>query len=271
MSDLSKSFPLKETVRKYGEPPYKIAVLHGGPGAPGYMAAVARELSKNRGVLEPLQTRDSVAGQIDELIEQLTEHTGLPVTLIGSSWGAVLALLTAARKGVELEKLILIGSAVFDAESSARIEGIRLSRLSDEKRQRLEEIKSELNNPDNKEKARTAEEWGDIFFHTDVYDPVITDLEVIEVQYELNSKVWNEFKVLRDRPGYLESEFSKIDIPAVVIHGDYDPHPIEGIRPFLEKCIKDIKFYMLPKCGHYPWIERHARKRFFEILENELS
>ena len=39
---------------------YKVALVHGGPGAPGSIAPVARELSKTCGVLEPLQTRASV-------------------------------------------------------------------------------------------------------------------------------------------------------------------------------------------------------------------
>lgn len=233
------------------------------------MAPVARELSKNRGVLEPLQTKDSVEGQIDELIEQLTEHASLPVTLIGSSWGAALALLTASRKEIAIERLILIGSAVFDADISSRIGDIRTNRLDEKQRRRLDEIKSQINNSEGM--GRIAEIWGELSFYTDTYDPITDDLEVIEVQYELSGKVWSVFRVLRDRPGYLKNEFSKIDIPAVVIHGDYDPHPIEGIRPFLEGCVKDIKFHMLPKCGHYPWIERHARERFFEILEEELS
>ena len=42
--------------RLYGNKPYKIAVIHGGPGAPGEMAPVARELSSDYGVIEPLQT-----------------------------------------------------------------------------------------------------------------------------------------------------------------------------------------------------------------------
>jgi pimeloyl-ACP methyl ester carboxylesterase len=266
MSGSSKSFPLKETVRKYGQPPYKIAVLHGGPGAPGYMAPVARELSSNRGVLEPLQTRDSVEGQVEELIEQLNNNAEKPVTLVGSSWGAALALLTTAQKEIEINKLILIGSAVFDAENSARIEGIRKKRLNDEQRRRLEELELEYYD----DRSRVAEVWGELSFYTDVYDPLTNDLEVIEVQYELSGRVWTEFTVLRDKPGYLKSEFSIIDIPTVVIHGDYDPHPIEGIRPFLESCIKDIRFYILPKCGHYPWIERYARDRFYAILEAEI-
>jgi len=262
------SFPFK-TLRKYGSPPYKIAVLHGGPGAPGYMAPVARELSKKRGVLEPLQTGDSVEGLIEELEKQLTEHADFPVTLVGSSWGAALALLTAARNRIKIEKLVLIGSAVFDAENSARIEGIRLGRLDEEQLRGVRESESREDNEN--EKPGIAEVWGELSFYTDTCDPITADLEVIEVQYDLSARVWSEFELLRDSPGYLKSEFSKIDIPTVVIHGDYDPHPIEGIRPFLESCIENIRFHILARCGHYPWIERHARKRFFEILEIELS
>jgi pimeloyl-ACP methyl ester carboxylesterase len=259
------------TVRKYGEPPFRVAVLHGGPGAPGYMAPVARELSRTMGVLEPLQSKDSLEGQIEELNNQLTEHADMPVTLIGSSWGAVLALFLAARHIELVKKLILIGSAVFEAENSSRIEGIRLSRLSDEKRRRHEQIMYELQSKSLEARSALMKEWGEILDETDIYDPLTNDLEIIEVQYDIFSRVWPDFVMLRDTPGYLKKEFSKIDLPTVVIHGDYDPHPIEGIRPFLESCIDEIRFYILPKCGHYPWVERHAREPFFKILKNEVA
>ncbi len=45
-----------ENLRKYGNPPFIAALIHGGPGSPGEMAPVARELSTGRGILEPLQT-----------------------------------------------------------------------------------------------------------------------------------------------------------------------------------------------------------------------
>lgn len=48
-------------VRTHGKPPFRVAVLHGGPGAPGYMAPVARALSVTAGVIEPLQTADLFA------------------------------------------------------------------------------------------------------------------------------------------------------------------------------------------------------------------
>ena len=258
------------TARTYGSPPFRVAVLHGGPGAPGYMAPVARELGEIMGVLEPLQTRDSLDGQIEELRAQLVNHAELPVTLIGSSWGAVLALFLSARAEMMIEKLILVGSAVFDAGNSSRVETRRLERLDAETRRRYETVKRELETAEAEDADRLMKEWGDIIFDADVYDPLTRDLEVLEVQHELHKKVWADFVALRDCPGFLKAEFTKIAVPTVVVHGEFDPHSIEGIRPFLENCLRVVSFLTLPKCGHYPWIERHAKGRFFEILRREI-
>lgn len=258
------------SVRKYGKAPFRVAVLHGGPGAPGYMAPVARELGEAAGVIEPLQSRNTLEGQIEELRDQLLVHSDPPVVLIGSSWGAVLALFLAARNKELVRKLILIGSAVFDKGSSVSIEGRRLARMSDDKRRRHEIIQARLEQASGAERDRLMNEWGDILFETDAYDPVTSDLEVLETQYDVFTGVWSDFVVLRDRPGYLRSEFSRIDLPTLVIHGEYDPHPIEGIRPFLEECLSDIRFEILPRCGHYPWIEKQAKDRFYEILRQEI-
>ena len=50
--------------RRYGDAPFKIILIHGGPGAPGEMAPVAEELSSDFGILEPLQTKDSIEGLV---------------------------------------------------------------------------------------------------------------------------------------------------------------------------------------------------------------
>jgi pimeloyl-ACP methyl ester carboxylesterase len=257
--------------RQYGSPPYQVAVLHGGPGAPGYMAPVARELAKVVGVLEPLQSANSFAGQIEELRIQLVDHGNPPLTVIGSSWGAILALFMAAKHAELVRKAILIGSAVFDAENSQRTKTQRLKRLSPVQRARHDTILRELTQASGEERDQLFAEWANIFFDADVYDPLTRDLEVLEVQPDANEKVWSDFKVLRDRPNFLANVYSKINIPVIVIHGKHDPHPIEGIRPLLESCLRDVRFEILPECGHYPWIERRARERFFDILNGELQ
>jgi len=255
--------------RKYGRPPYQTVVIHGGPGAPGYMAPVARELARDTGVLEPLQTKDSLDGQVRELHSQLTAHADLPATLIGSSWGAVLALLITARYNTLVDKLILIGSAVFDRESSAGIERRRMERLGETERQRIAVLQDEMKKASDEKRRKLFSEWGGILSSADTYDELPDELQAgdaLAPQPEIFQKVWPKFEKLRDTPGALKHEFSQITIPTVVIHGEYDPHPIDGIRPLLEDCIGNLRFYILTDCGHYPWRERHAKNKFYQII-----
>ena len=260
----------KSTVRLFGRPPFKIAVLHGGPGAPGYMAPVARELSRIRGILEPLQTGESVEKQIQELHQQLMQTGEAPFTLIGSSWGAVLALFTAARYPDIIAKIILIGSAVFDSASSAQIHQTRMSRLTPEQKQQYDEIEKQIESADSQSKADLFKKWGELFSRLDSFDPIDHKDETIEVQPQIFNRVWNDFVNLRDKPHCLKEDFSKIKCPLVIIHGDYDPHPLAGIQPFLENCVENVRTYILEKCGHYPWLEKYARDKFYNLVVNEI-
>lgn len=75
------------TVRVHGKKPYRAAVVHGGPGAIGSAAGLAKGLAEYCGVMEPLQSEYTVSGQIEELKGQITSFNGeSPLVLIGHSW-----------------------------------------------------------------------------------------------------------------------------------------------------------------------------------------
>ncbi|MCP4219259.1 MAG: alpha/beta hydrolase, partial [bacterium] len=78
------------------------------------MAPVAHELSSICGVLEPLQTRDTIAGQLAELETTLLEKGTPPMVLVGFSWGAWLGYMLAARYPHLVKKLVLVSSGSFD-------------------------------------------------------------------------------------------------------------------------------------------------------------
>jgi pimeloyl-ACP methyl ester carboxylesterase len=257
-----------KNLRSYGSPPFRVALLHGGPGAPGYMAPVARELAADRGILEPLQTADSIDGQVEELRQVLVDHASPPVVLVGSSWGAMLGFIFAARHPQLVGKLILVGSGVYEDRYAANIHPTRLSRLSDAERHQAQSWTEALADPASDKNALLAQ-LGSLWTKTDAYDPIELDQEVLEHQYELHGRVWKEAVNLRRSGGLLELG-RQIECPVLAIHGDYDPHPPEGVRDPLSRVLKTFHFILLERCGHLPWIERAARARFYALLREEL-
>jgi pimeloyl-ACP methyl ester carboxylesterase len=249
--------------RKYGNKPYNIAVVHGGPGAPGEMAPVARELSSITGVLEPLQTQDSVEGQVAELRDVLEKNGDLPVTLIGFSWGAWLSFILTARHPSLVRKLILIGSAPFLPAYEVDIMATRLNRLNEEERIEILDLIAVLDNPAAVDKNQAMARFGELMAGADSYDPLPHGSELLDYS------VWQQASKLRSS-GELLRLGGKIRCPVVAVHGDYDPHPAEGVREPLARVLKDFKFIMLEKCGHEPWLEKYARDRFYETLRREI-
>ncbi|MFQ5595471.1 MAG: alpha/beta fold hydrolase [Anaerolineae bacterium] len=258
-----------ENPRKYGTAPFDVVVLHGGPGAPGYMAPVARQLSSDWGVLEPLQTAASLEGQLQELHTALEENGDLPVTLIGSSWGAMLGYIFAARWPAFVKKLILVGSAVYEEKYAGKIQETRLSRLDEEERREAHSLMEMLNEPATADKNTLMARLGALWTKVDAYNPLTLDIELLEAQYDVNQSVWQDAQALR-RSGELLELGGLIKCPVVAIHGDYDPHPPEGVQKPLSAILRSFQFVLLENCGHLPWIEREARDEFYGILNREL-
>ena len=257
------------SLRTYGRAPFTVAVLHGGPGALGSMAAVARALAAEWGVLEPLQDALSIGAQVDELRAMLDQHAERPVTLVGSSWGAMLGLIFAAQQPSYVRKLILVGSGPLDARYAAGIGETRMGRLSEDKRRRLNALEASLDDPAEADKSAALAAIGALIVRADAYDPLPHDAEETQVRFEVFERVWAEAEELRARGGFLELA-RRIACPVVAIHGDDDPHPAAGVREPLAAIVPGFRFILLDRCGHEPWIERHARDEFYRVLQAEL-
>lgn len=254
-------------VRKYGQAPFRVAVVHGGPGAPGEMAPVARELSSTVGVLEPLQTVNTVEGQVQELRDILQKEGHPPMTLIGFSWGAWLAYLVAARYPSLVEKLVLIGSPPFEEKYAREITVTRLGRLGENERNEAQTLLAVMNagTLDASKFAR----FGELTNKADAFDTLPGGISP-DVDFSVYQNVWQEASKLRER-GQLLRYDKKIRCPVVAIHGDYDPHPAAGVREPLARVIKDFRFLLLTKCGHRPWLERNARDAFYRLIMREIQ
>lgn len=255
-----------KNLRIYGNKPFTIAVLHGGPGASGEMAPVARELSSIRGVLEPLQTAASLDGQVRELREVLKENADLPITLVGWSWGAWLGFIFAARHHSSVKKLILVASAPFEEKYAANIMQTRLNRLKEGERAEALSLVKALNDPAIEDKDTPLARFGELISRADSYDPLPYDSELLECRFDIYRNVWEEASEMRSSGRLLELG-KKIRCPVIAIHGDYDPHPYEGVKTPLSHILRDFRFILLEHCGHRPWVERAVRDRFYKVLK----
>lgn len=240
--------------------PPSVVVLHGGPGAAGEVAPLAEELAQlGYGVLEPFQTADSVSGQVEELRGAIEQACQPPVSLVGWSWGAWLGCLLTARHSALVEHLILVGSGPFEASYAERISQIRLSRLSEQEHVEYQALTDGLGDPENT--GRLLQ----LFDKMDGYLPDDTPQPHVEIDAAIHDAVWREASEMR-RTGELLEIASTIRCPVTAIHGDWDPHPPEGVRQPLSSFLPDFTFTLLEKCGHKPWREVCAKDAFFREL-----
>jgi pimeloyl-ACP methyl ester carboxylesterase len=255
-------------VRTYGSGGPTVIVLHGGPGAPGSMAPVARELSSDFRVLEPLQRPSgdeplTVARHIADLHEVIKVHSAdEQPALVGHSWGANLALCYAAEHPESARAIVLVCSGTWDAKARARMREIIAERVTDDVRARLEMIDS---SSDEGLKQR-GEIMGQLYSY-DLLDDVKD--ETIEVDARSNKEVWDDVVRLQEADTY-PTAFSIIKAPVLMVHGAHDPHPGTMIRDSLLPHIPHLEYVELKRCGHDPWRERYGREEFFRVLRGWL-
>lgn len=162
---------------------------------------------------------------------------------------------------------ILIGSGPFDPEYAQQIMTTRLSRLNRKDKQKADFLMRKIQDGDVSD--NTLKEFGEVLSKADLYNPNTEDRASVKVRMGIYQEVWPEADKLR-KSGKLIELGKKIKCSVVIIHGDYDPHPFEGVQKPLVKVISGIKFILLERCGHTPWREKEASRAFYKILIKEL-
>jgi len=259
-----------ESSGKYGNPPYSVVLVHGGPGAAGYLKPVAEKLSEIFGVLEPFQTENTVDGQIEELRKFLKSNSTLPVVLIGHSWGAWLSVLFASENPDYVKKIILVSGGPFDDEYVKSINELKMSRLNEDDIAEMNSLKEILNDPSAKDKLELFKKFGNLNSKTDYYNRINYNDDIVEYNPDIFLTVNRESLYLR-KSGKLLRAAGRLKCPVTAVHGDFDTHPYKGVEEPLSKILSNFSFHLLEKCGHYPWNEKEAKDKFYELLMKELA
>ena len=272
--------------RAYGASGPLVVVLHGGPGAPGSVAAVARRLGESFRVLESFQRRSggeplTVARHVADLHELLHSRHRSPrpgrtkgegqaddrPALVGHSWGAMLALAYAAAHPGSVAALVLIGCGTFDLVAREHMRQAIDRRMDDALRQRLERLAEEAPDPD----ARLSL-MGDLLLPLYSHDLVADDHEDAAEAADAcgHHETWEDMLRLQEA-GVYPGAFRAIHVPVLMLHGAADPHPGRMIRAILQPFLPQLEYREFERCGHYPWLERAAREEFHAVLREWLG
>jgi proline iminopeptidase len=258
--------------RRVGEGP-PVVVLHGGPGAhhdyllPGFdRLAVGRELifyDQRGGGRSPVGREVPVGWQQQVAdLEALRAIWALPrLTLLGYSWGALLALLYAGRHPDRVERLALVSPAPAWREARQEFER-RLSRRTttpELQAARLAARESGLRERDRPAYERRLFELSVAgYFH----DPRLAkELTPFRVTERTQRAVWQSLGEFDLRPS-----LRALALPCRILAGDDDPIPVEATRE-LAACLR-AELRVIPNCGHVPQVE--APEEFVRNLDDFL-
>ena len=249
-------------VRLYGKAPYKIVLVHGGPGAIGSLKGFAQELNElsQIGVMEAIQSEYSIAELVEELYNQINDNCSDKVSLVGHSWGAWLAALFAEKYPERIEHIVLIGSGPLEDKYVSEIGARRFQNLSEEDGAIFQRL------IDNQATDEDMEKIPIIFEKSDNYCLENREKHKADkTDSEMHNKVWKEAAELRTN-GKLLASFKNIKCKICLIQGESDPHPVKGVTIPLQENGVLCETYILQRCGHSPFMEKYAKEEFYKIL-----
>ncbi len=253
--------------RQYGQGSPQVVVLHGGPGAPGSVGALAQEIGKRHSALEPFQGQGSVEGQVEELNDQIKASCTEPVTLIGHSWGAWLAYVYAATHPRRVSKLVLVGSGPFDVSYVAQMNATRAQRMPPDQEAEINRLAGAIFGgglPEAEEKACFGQ-LGGIMTALDSFEAIDKNSHAVDYRPDHFKSLMPQAGQLR-KSGQLVAYGKDIQCPVLAIHGDYDPHPVDGVRQPLSQVLGDFEMRVIDRCGHEPWNEVYGKETFYKTL-----
>ena len=265
---------------RYGEPRApKLLLLHGGPGADHcYMLPQMLHLGEKYDLLlydqrgggrSKSDARVPITWQthVEDLGAVVTEFGLGPLSVVGYSWGAMLALLYTIeqRKNPHLvppARLALISPAPLTSEYRRQFEAefVRRQQQPEIEKMRAELAQSGLRERDPAAYRQRAFELGVAGYFADPRNA--RDLTPFRVVGRVQQSVWESLGKF-DLTGDLEG----IRIPSIIIHGRDDPIPlassVEASRAL------GTKLVVLDDCGHVPYVEQP--QRLFAALDSFLD
>jgi len=258
--------------RRIGQGP-PVVVLHGGPGAhhdyllPGFDdLAAGRELIyyDQRGGGQSPVSRETPVGWREHVadLEELRKQWGLEqLTLLGYSWGGLLALLYSTEYPSRVGRLGLVSPAPSWREARQDFERRFQERNLNPA---LQQQRSDLRASGLRERdpAAYAQRAFELSVAAYFFDPSRAwELTPFRVTGRTQQEVWSSLGDYDLRP-----KLAGLRVPAILLQGDADAIPQDASRTVAQ--LLQAELAVLPRCGHVPYIEAH--QEFVRLLDGFL-
>lgn len=250
----------------------RLLVLHGGPGAHlDYLLPQMLELAtgghellfydQRGGGQSKTDDRAPIGWRehVDDLVAVIRELGVAPLSIVGYSWGAMLALLymrEVARHETTRDaalprpaRVVLIDPAPLTRAFRTQFEADFARRQQDG---RVLALRQEL--ADSGLRARDPDAYRQRTFELSVAgyfaDPALArDLTPFRVTGRVQQSIWES---LGDYD--IREELALVNVPALVVHGRQDPIPLLSSEEAAQ--ILGAPLIVLDPCGHVPYVER---------------
>lgn len=257
----------------------RLLLLHGGPGAHhDYLLPQMLHLTQQYEVVlydqrgggrsrtsDPAPiTAQPITAQlhVDDLVAVVAELGLSPLSLVGYSWGAMLALLAAIDGRVRPSRLVLIDPAPlnrtwreqFEAEFAARMRGPVVTALRDE----LAASGLKERDPGAYKQRAFELSVAGYFAHPERAN----DLTPFRVTGRVQASTWASLGDFDLTPS-----LDRVHVPALVVHGRQDPIPLASSEAAARAL--GAEFVVLEECGHVPYVEQPAA--LFAALDRFLA
>lgn len=259
-----------------------LVVVHGGPGlSQDYLLPGLERLAKNHFVIfyDQRGGGKSLGGVKDETLsvetlvqdlENLRKTLGLEkMSLLGHSWGTIIAARYAIAHPEFVQKLILSNATPFSSE------GVNLFYKESEKKiapylERLAALQAsqeyKQGNPEFHEESLR------MIFRAYCHLPESADKLNLQTSWLASFHFLKTYQLLWEstygKPLDLHPDLKTLQIPTLVIHGDVDSVP-PSVAQTIHESIPGSQYTVLENCGHFPYVEQPDA--YFKVLEEFLK
>jgi len=218
---------------------------------------------------------DLAANTIDQFVEDLEALRVAfgfeKISLIGHSWGAIIALAYALKYQAHLDHLILVDSIPVNDKFLIEFSNTNQQRFQHLSVDKQKEWTTTCARPRTELSQKEIDKCIQINAQLRFYDPakapvnLVIDENTIKNAEPVNELMHTSFNKIQHN---LETQLPTIHIPTLIIHGDFDPIPVKSSE-YLHTQIPGSQIVVIIKAGHFPFTEQP--EQFVATLRTFLS